>query len=146
MESPLCKQQVIESSDGLDIWFIVFSHFQCVSTGGAFLGGCSNNCGTQADFFANSTDTVVVSFNYRIGALGFLYTGNFSENSFEFIGNGGIDGNFGILDQVLALQWVKDNIIEFGGDPNQVTIFGQVKLLVLLKFARVQVPSVSRHT
>lgn len=64
---------------------------------------------------------------------------------YEIIGNGGIDGNFGILDQLLALEWVKDNIIHFGGDPNQVTIFGQVLGSSFLTLGRAQAPSVSRH-
>ncbi|XP_046396629.1 juvenile hormone esterase-like [Ischnura elegans] len=58
-------------------------------------------------------DIVFVAFNYRLGALGFLSTGD-SE----------IPGNNGLKDQVLALEWVRDNIVFFGGDPTQVTIYG----------------------
>ncbi len=59
---------------------------------------------------------VVVTINYRIGALGFLAHPALAPNS---------KGNFGILDQQAALKWVKTNIIKFGGDPANVTIFGQ---------------------
>jgi carboxylesterase 2/para-nitrobenzyl esterase len=55
---------------------------------------------------------VLVSINYRVGAEGFLYLGD------------GIS-NLGLLDQVEALEWVRDNITEFGGDPSNVTIFGE---------------------
>ncbi|XP_049768863.1 esterase FE4-like [Schistocerca cancellata] len=56
---------------------------------------------------------VYVSFNYRLGVLGFLSTGDRV-----------VPGNMGFKDQVMALRWVKDNIASFGGDPNNVTIFG----------------------
>ena len=56
----------------------------------------------------------MVTFNYRLGSFGFLSTGD-----------GRIKGNFGMKDQVMALQWVKDNIASFGGDPDRVTIFGE---------------------
>eukprot|EP00058_Branchiostoma_floridae_P021518 XP_002607008.1 hypothetical protein BRAFLDRAFT_200636 [Branchiostoma floridae] len=59
-------------------------------------------------------DVVVVSINYRLGVLGFLSTGD--EN---------MPGNYGFLDQVRAMVWVKDNIRNFGGDPERVTIFGE---------------------
>ncbi|XP_041357842.1 neuroligin-4, X-linked-like [Gigantopelta aegis] len=59
-------------------------------------------------------DVVVVTINYRLGVLGFLSTGDSAA-----------PGNFGMLDQVLALQWVKKCISSFGGKPNQVTIFGE---------------------
>ena len=59
-------------------------------------------------------DVVMVSINYRLGLLGFLSLAD--EN---------LPGNMGLLDQALALEWVQDNIKEFGGDPNQVTIAGE---------------------
>ena len=58
-------------------------------------------------------DSIIVTTNYRLGALGFLYSA------------AGFDGNFGFLDQVAAMKWVQANIASFGGNPQQVTLFGQ---------------------
>eukprot|EP01113_Clastostelium_recurvatum_P045186 TRINITY_DN772_c0_g1_i2.p1 TRINITY_DN772_c0_g1~~TRINITY_DN772_c0_g1_i2.p1 ORF type:complete len:556 (+),score=150.84 TRINITY_DN772_c0_g1_i2:37-1668(+) len=66
----------------------------------------------EGRFFANATGMIVVVVGYRIGAAGFLVTSNFT-------------GNYGLFDQWLALGWVQDNIKNFGGDPNAVTIGGQ---------------------
>jgi para-nitrobenzyl esterase len=62
---------------------------------------------------------VVVTFNYRLGHLGF-----FAHPALERENRGG-PVNFGLLDQIAALTWVKDNIVQFGGDPGNVTIFGE---------------------
>ena len=86
-------------------------------------GGFSHGSGSQAAYdggpLAERGDVVVVTINYRVGALGYLYLG----------GHGGDDwgaaANVGQLDQIAALQWVHDNIERFGGDPGNVTIFGQ---------------------
>jgi len=67
----------------------------------------------SGNYLANNTDLVVVCVNYRLGAFGFFYNGN------QF------PGNLGLLDQIAGLQWVQKNIANFGGDPNNVTIFGQ---------------------
>ena len=61
---------------------------------------------------------VLVSINYRLGALGFLAHPLLSAES-------GVSGNYGLLDQIAALQWVQRNIAAFGGDPGNVTIFGE---------------------
>ena len=61
---------------------------------------------------------VLVSVNYRLGVLGFLAHEDLSAQSPR-----GISGNYGILDQIAALEWVRDNIAAFGGDPENVTIF-----------------------
>jgi carboxylesterase type B len=58
--------------------------------------------------------TIVVTINYRLGALGFLVSSS-----------DGLYGNFGLMDQRAALHWVKENIIHFGGDPDNVTLFGE---------------------
>nr|XP_018906011.1 PREDICTED: acetylcholinesterase [Bemisia tabaci] len=79
--------------------------------GGDFSHGASNLF--PAHILAGFYDVVVVTFNYRLGALGFLSTGD--DNS---------PGNYGILDQAMALQWVYDNIEFFNGDKNSITLFG----------------------
>ena len=63
---------------------------------------------------------VVVNMNYRVGPLGFLVYPELSKESEH-----GVSGNYGLLDQIAALQWVHNNIAAFGGDPNRVMIFGQ---------------------
>jgi len=62
---------------------------------------------------------VLVTVNYRLGALGFLATPELSQESGHHA-----SGNYGLLDQIAALQWVQKNIAAFGGDPRRVTIFG----------------------
>ena len=64
-------------------------------------------------------DVVVVAINYRLGALGFLDLSSFSTPSAVF------ETNLGLRDQIAALEWVRDNIAAFGGDPGQVTVFGE---------------------
>jgi para-nitrobenzyl esterase len=63
---------------------------------------------------------VVVTFNYRLGVLGFLVHPELAAESVHHV-----SGNYGMLDQVAALRWVHDHIARFGGDPNRVTIAGQ---------------------
>jgi para-nitrobenzyl esterase len=87
--------------------------------GGAFVIGTGSSPIYDGRRFAQHGDVVVVSINYRLGAFGFLHLDDiFGE---EFAGS----GNAGILDQVCALEWVRDNIAEFGGDPDHVTVFGE---------------------
>ncbi len=64
-------------------------------------------------------DVVVVTVNHRLNLFGYLYLAEFGSPQLAD------SGNAGMLDLVLALEWVRDNIVEFGGDPNNVTIFGQ---------------------
>ncbi|XP_019641982.1 PREDICTED: neuroligin-3-like [Branchiostoma belcheri] len=80
--------------------------------GGAFFLGMGSPPGFES--LAAHQDVVVVSINYRLGVLGFLSTGD--DN---------IPGNYGFLDQIRAMEWVKENIRNFGGDPDRVTIFGE---------------------
>ena len=65
-------------------------------------------------------DVIVVSINYRLGAMGFLAHLALTAESER-----GISGNYGLLDQIAALEWVRDNIASFGGDPDRVTVFGE---------------------
>ncbi|XP_055527970.1 juvenile hormone esterase isoform X2 [Wyeomyia smithii] len=80
--------------------------------GGAFSFGSGNAFLYGPDYLVPE-GVVLVSFNYRLGPLGFLSVGKDAP------------GNAGIKDQILALKWVQENIAAFGGDPNSVTIFGQ---------------------
>ncbi|KAN0041845.1 hypothetical protein ACTFIV_004395 [Dictyostelium citrinum] len=95
----------------LDITNSVLFPVLVVIPGGAFVQGTGSCLLYDASKFANSS-IIVVNINYRLGALGFLGTDLLS-------------GNFGFLDQVMALQWVRTNIEAFGGDKNRVTIFGE---------------------
>ena len=82
--------------------------------GGAFIIGGDSSTTFGPDYLMAGGEAVVVTFNYRLGALGFLATAD-----------GAAAGNFGIKDQVMALKWVKANIAAFGGDPDNVTLFGE---------------------
>jgi carboxylesterase type B len=80
--------------------------------GGAFVQGTNGCSAYDARNLANGANAIVVNLSYRLGVLGFLINAN-------------SDGNYGILDQRFALQWVQKNIASFGGDPDQVTLYGQ---------------------
>ena len=80
--------------------------------GGAFVNGSGDIY--DARWLADRGDIVVVTINYRLGAFGFMHLDAFPGS-----------GNSGILDQIAALEWVRDNIAAFGGDPGNVTIFGE---------------------
>ena len=87
--------------------------------GGGFLVGSGSGSLYDGTHLAQNGDVVIVSINYRLGALGFLYFDDIKGKK------EGFDNNLGIRDQVAALKWVKENIAAFGGDPDQVTIFGE---------------------
>ena len=87
--------------------------------GGAYIMGSGSIDMYNGNMLARTGDVVVVSINYRLGALGYL---DFTEwNREEKL----FDSNLGLRDQVAALKWIKENIIAFGGDPENVTIFGE---------------------
>jgi para-nitrobenzyl esterase len=86
--------------------------------GGGWRNFAATAPGTDGSLLAKSEDVVVVTLNHRLGALGFLALGKDDE---QFVDA----GNAGLLDIVMALEWVRDNISAFGGDPANVTIFGQ---------------------
>ncbi|MHA1843002.1 MAG: carboxylesterase/lipase family protein [Promethearchaeota archaeon] len=97
--------------------------------GGAFLIGAGSRPRLNGARLASFGDVVVVTFNYRMGSLGFL---NLPW----------IPPNLGIQDQIAALKWIKENIKAFGGDPNNITIFGEsagggsVSILLAIPTAR----------
>ena len=83
-------------------------------------GGLTEEAGRNYDGSKLAADgTVVVTINYRLGALGFLAHPALASRP------GGPAGNYGLMDQQAALRWVRDNIAQFGGDPHNVTIAGQ---------------------
>ncbi|MDE1150890.1 MAG: carboxylesterase family protein [Azospirillaceae bacterium] len=87
--------------------------------GGGFIGGTGASPEFDGEGLALK-GVVVVTFNYRVGVLGFLATPELSRESGH-----NASGNYGLLDDIAALQWVKRNIAAFGGDPDRVTIGGQ---------------------
>jgi para-nitrobenzyl esterase len=101
------------AAEGTDLPVLVWIY------GGAFVGG-----GTALETYdganlAAEQQVVVVSLNYRVGALGFL---DLREHGGDQIG---AVSNVGLRDQLLALGWVRDNIAAFGGDPQRITVFGE---------------------
>jgi len=85
--------------------------------GGAMVIGSSRS--PDMTYFAQQNDVVGVSIAYRLGGLGFFAHPLLSEES-----ENGVSGNYGLMDQVAALEWVQNNIAAFGGDPDNVTIQG----------------------
>jgi para-nitrobenzyl esterase len=157
--APMCVQLDVKDPDSsrtigdedclaLNIWttsvspdaklpVLVFIH------GGAHMSGSSS--GMEATGYpwyigsnlAKQGPSVVVTISYRVGVLGFIGHRALSRES----GYGG-SGNYGHLDQIRALEWVRDNIAQFGGDPKKVMIFGQSagasSVLVLLASPRAR--------
>ena len=98
-----------KSGDGLSV--LIYIH------GGGFTGGC----GHEKHFDGPTWPTkgiIGVTINYRLGPMGFVTLPELKEEA-------GTTGNYGLYDQVCAMQWVKDNIASFGGDPENITIMGQ---------------------
>jgi para-nitrobenzyl esterase len=85
--------------------------------GGFTIGGTSIGQYDGMNFAKKGV--ILVSIAYRLGAFGFMATPELSAEQ------GGHSGNYGLLDQIAGLKWVKQNIAAFGGDPNRVTIFGE---------------------
>ncbi|CAA9998704.1 unnamed protein product [Nesidiocoris tenuis] len=95
----------IDSTDGKGLDVLVAIH------GGGFQNGFSHM--QEPDYLMDRDDLILVTFNYRLGILGFLSLGD------EYL-----PGNYGLKDQVLALRWIKENIGSFGGDANKITLLG----------------------
>lgn len=87
--------------------------------GGGYASGAGSEPLYHGAALARHADVVVVTINHRLNAFGFLYLGQIAGEEFAD------SGMVGILDIVLALEWVRDNIGAFGGDPGNVTIFGE---------------------
>lgn len=82
--------------------------------GGAYETGSIFSLVYDGTYIAAVGDVIMVTINYRLGAFGFL-----------FADTDDVQGNAGIYDQLLALKWVNENIEQFGGDPNKITLFGE---------------------
>lgn len=93
------------ASEGLRLPVMVYIH------GESFEWNSGNPY--DGSVLASFADVVVVTLNYRLGVFGFLSTESDK-----------VRGNYGLLDQVAALHWIQENIVEFGGDPKNVTLFG----------------------
>ncbi|HTR35859.1 MAG TPA: carboxylesterase family protein [Bryobacteraceae bacterium] len=87
--------------------------------GGGFSSGSDSSALFIGANLARRGDVVVVGINHRLGALGFTHLGDLADEHFTH------SGNVGMLDAIAALEWVRDNIERFGGDPDRVMIFGE---------------------
>jgi para-nitrobenzyl esterase len=86
--------------------------------GGGFSSGTAGSVLYRGRRLAAEGDVVVVNVNYRLGALGFLAHPTLAST-------GGIWANWALLDQIAAFRWVRDHVASFGGDPSNVTVFGE---------------------
>ena len=86
--------------------------------GGGFTIGSSGMANYDGAALA-AKGAIAINFNYRVGALGFMAHPELTREQ------GGHSGNYGLLDQIAALRWVRDNVARFGGDPDKVVIMGQ---------------------
>lgn len=100
------------SGCGKCCWPVVLTLLSYLTFVGFYSGSSSLDV-YEGRYLAHSETVIVVSMNYRIGAFGFLALHGSSE----------APGNVGLLDQRMALQWVQDNIIFFGGNPKQVSLY-----------------------
>ncbi|MGB2200607.1 MAG: carboxylesterase/lipase family protein [Pseudooceanicola atlanticus] len=99
--------------------------------GGAWISGSGNRPSAHGSILAETGDVVVVTINHRLNAFGFTWDGTDAT-----------DPNVGLTDIIKALEWVRDNIAAFGGDPDCVTLFGQsgggAKVSVLMAMPRAK--------
>jgi para-nitrobenzyl esterase len=88
--------------------------------GGGFVSGTTSEARQDGTHLAQLGGVIVVSMNYRVGIFGFFVHPELAKESSH-----NAAGNYGLLDQLEALNWVRENIAAFGGDPDNVTIFGE---------------------
>lgn len=133
--SPICTQRGAYPEDSppepmsedclyLNVWVPAVVHAKPLPVmvwiyGGGLLNGSASTPLYAGDALARR-DVIVVTANYRLGALGFLAHPDLTLESPQ-----GVSGNYGLLDQLASLRWVQKNIAAFGGDPANVTVFGQ---------------------
>lgn len=118
------KQSISEDCLNLNVWTGATSSSEKRPVlvwifGGGFFNGSASSPASDGEALARK-GIVVVSVNYRVGPFGFLAMPELSKESPHKV-----SGNYGLLDMIAALQWVKKNIAAFGGDPSRVTIAGQ---------------------
>jgi para-nitrobenzyl esterase len=89
--------------------------------GGSFTAGTAAKPDYNGVNLTTLNNVIIVSMNYRLGIFGFMVNEKLAKEDPAYNSS----GNYGLLDQSMAFQWVKDNINAFGGDPEQVTIFGE---------------------
>jgi para-nitrobenzyl esterase len=135
MNTPFVKELLTATKEGMEVGnegedcLVLNVHTPDASTqakrpvmfwmhGGGYAIGSGGDPQYDGAPLARRGDVVVVTVNHRLNALGYLYLGAMHDDFAD-------SGNAGQLDLVLALQWVRDNIAQFGGDPGNVTIFGQ---------------------
>jgi para-nitrobenzyl esterase len=121
---PLIAGPQSEDCLGLNVWTPAHSPSDKLPVmvwihGGGFFIGSSAQSAYDGEPLAVQ-GVVVVSINYRLGVFGFLAHPDLSKESTQ-----GVSGNYGLLDMIAALRWVNRNISAFGGDPSNVTIFGE---------------------
>ena len=96
-------------AEGLPVLFYIH--------GGGFKGGCGHEKHFSGEAYCRH-GVILVTCNYRLGPMGFCALPELAEEA-------GFTGNYGLFDQLCALQWVRDNIAAFGGNPDRITIMGQ---------------------
>jgi len=127
-DEPAYQTPVSEDSLYLNIWTPAAGQDKKLPValwihGGAFMGGFGHEKEFDGAAYCRR-GVILVTVNYRLGPWGFLaHPWLSAEAGAE--GGPAVSGNYGILDQIAALRWVRENIAAFGGDPEKVTIFGQ---------------------
>lgn len=86
--------------------------------GGGFYAGSGNSFGMDGERMARFADSVVIAVNHRLGAFGFAHFATFDEDF-------ALSGAVGMMDIVAALDWIQENVAQFGGDPSRVLVYGQ---------------------